>query len=113
MKHLADLADAGFAIWPFDDPGWPLALEIYPRLFAPDVVKSRHRSRRDYLAQRFPDQRENLRERAAGSQDAFDAAVSALAMARHLAELEALPRLGPRDPARIEGAIWAPSGALQ
>jgi hypothetical protein len=34
--------------------------------------------------------------------------VSALAMAEHLDELEALPRLAADDPARIEGAIWAP-----
>ncbi|MDQ5833206.1 MAG: hypothetical protein M3550_09150, partial [Actinomycetota bacterium] len=47
-----------------------------------------------------------LRERAAGSEDAFDAAVSALSMAEHLSELEGLPRLDADDPARIEGAIW-------
>ena len=29
-------------------------------------------------------------------------------MSERLAELEALPRLGVGDPARIEGAIWAP-----
>jgi catechol 2,3-dioxygenase-like lactoylglutathione lyase family enzyme len=46
MQHLADLAHAGFSIWPFDRPGWPLAVEIYPRLFTPGVVKSRHRARR-------------------------------------------------------------------
>jgi len=108
MKHLADLADAGFAIWPFDDPGWPLAVEIYPRLFAPGVVKSRHRERRKHLAQRFASQPEALRERAAGSEDAFDAAVSALVMAEHLDELEALASGDPSHPARIEGAIWAP-----
>ena len=108
MKHLAELSDAGFAVWPFDDPGWPLAVEIYPRLFTPGVVKGRHRTRRDYLARRFADQPEALRERAAGSEDAFDAAVSALAMAEHLGELARLPRLDAKDPARIEGAIWAP-----
>ena len=108
MRHLADLAHAGFSIWPFDRPGWPLAVEIYPRLFTPGVVKGRHRARRDYLAQRFPDQAEPLRERAAGSEDAFDAAVSALVMAEHVAEFEALPPVKAADRAWIEGAIWVP-----
>lgn len=108
MQHLAELSDAGFAIWPFDDPEWPLAIEIYPRLFAPVVVKGRNRDRREHLAQRFPDQPETLRERAAGSEDAFDATISALAMAQWLSELESLPRLRADDPRRIEGAIWAP-----
>jgi hypothetical protein len=112
MRHLADLAHAGFSIWPFDGPGWPLAVEIYPRLFTPGVVKSRHRARRDYLAQGFPDQPETLRERAAGSGDAFDAAVSALVMAQHVAEFEALPGLKEGDPAWTEGAIWAPDGGV-
>ena len=61
MPHLVDLAEADFAIWPFDRPGRPLALEIYPRLFTPGVVKSRHRSRRDYLEQLHPDQDPVLR----------------------------------------------------
>ncbi|CAA9482261.1 MAG: hypothetical protein AVDCRST_MAG45-236 [uncultured Solirubrobacterales bacterium] len=57
MRHLADLSDAGFAVWPFDEPGWPLAVEIFPRLFAPTVVKNRHRARRSFLAQSFPTNR--------------------------------------------------------
>lgn len=112
MRHLLDFSDAGFAIWPFDDPGWPLVVEIYPRLFANGVVKSRHRSRRDYLATRFPDQPEPLRERAAGSEDSFDATVSALTMSRHIGDLEALPRVESGDGRRIEGAIWTPMEAF-
>jgi hypothetical protein len=109
MPHLADLADAGFAIWPFDDPRWPVALEIYPRALTGPVVKSRHRARREYLARRFGAQDEVMRERAAGSEDAFDAAVSALVMARHQEELAALEELPPGSPRRLEGAIWTPA----
>ena len=110
MPHLATLADAGFSIWPFDDPQPPLVVEIYPRLLtSPPVVKSRHRQRRDHLDAHFADQCERLRERAAGSEDAFDAAVSALVMAEHLAQLENLPTLHPDHVARVEGAIWQPS----
>jgi Protein of unknown function (DUF429) len=109
MPHLVELAAAGFAIWPFDPPGWPLAIEIYPRVFAPRVVKSRHLERRRYLEQNFPDQNPVLRERAAGSEDAFDAAVSALAMAAQLDELSSLPTRPPGSAQRIEGEIWAPA----
>lgn len=109
MRHLAQLAKAGFAIWPFDQPGWPLVVEIYPQLFTPmGLVKSRHLERRVHLTHTFPDQNPVLLERAAGSDDAFDAAISALAMARHLDELEN-PRPFPSgSPQLIEGCIWTP-----
>jgi hypothetical protein len=109
MRHLADLADAGFAIWPFDDPGWPLAVEIYPRALTGPVLKSRHRARREHLARHFGAQDEAMRERAAGSEDAFDAAVSAMVMARHGDELAALPAVPPGSRGRLEGAIWTPA----
>jgi len=110
MAQLARLADAGFSIWPFDDPGWPLVVEVYPRLFAPrGLVKGRHRARREHLEQRFPEQSDALRERAAGSEDAFDAAITALAMAEHAGDLDALPRVPLDAPERLEGAIWRPA----
>lgn len=108
MRHLADLSDAGVAIWPFDDPRLPMALEIYPRALTGPVLKSRHRARRDYVARRFPDEDAVLRERAAGSEDAFDAAVSALVMAHHHDELAALPSFPSGSRTRLEGAIWTP-----
>ncbi len=109
MEHLARLAGAGFSVWPFDDPAWPLAVEIYPRLFTPPgLVKSRHRARREHLERRFPDQPPLLRERAAGSEDAFDAAIAALAMAEHVDELDTLPSFAADSPQRVEGAIWTP-----
>lgn len=109
MCNLADLAQAGFAIWPFDPPAWPLVIEIYPRLFTGKVVKSRHIPRREHLRQHHPDQNPVLLERAAGSEDAFDAAVSAIAMGRHVQGLESLPTLPSDSPYRIEGRIWAPN----
>ena len=108
MEHLATLAAAGFSIWPFDEPSWPRVIEIYPRLFTGGVVKSRHRARRQHLAAAFPDQDPVLLERAAGSEDAFDAAVSALVMAKHLSAIEALTAAEPGSLASIEGTIWAP-----
>jgi hypothetical protein len=108
MRHLADLADAGLSVWPFEDPRLPMAVEIYPRALTGPVLKSRHRARREYLARRFPDDDAVLRERAAGSEDAFDAAVSALVMARHADEFAALPSVAPSSPLRLEGAIWIP-----
>lgn len=113
MRHLAQLAEAGFAVWPFDAPDLPLVVEIYPRLFTPKgLVKSRHFERRVHLIQTFPDQNPVLLERAAGSEDAFDAAISALAMAQHLDELENLRPFPSGSPQLIEGCIWAPSSDL-
>jgi hypothetical protein len=108
MPHLLTLAAAGFAVWPFDPPRWPLVVEIYPRLLTGPVKKNRHRERREYLEARYPEQDTVLCERAAGSEDAFDAAVSALEMSRHIGEIERLPTLRSDAPERIEGAIWAP-----
>jgi hypothetical protein len=109
MPHLATLAHAGFRVWPFDDPGWPLVVEIYPRLFAPGVVKSQGASRRGFLDERLTGQDPVLLERAASSEDAFDAAVSALALAAHAEELAALPAIDPASAVRLEGAIWRPA----
>jgi hypothetical protein len=109
MRHLAQLAEAGFAIWPFDEMSWPLVVEIYPRLFTPKgLLKSRHLERRAHLTQTFPDQNPVLLERAAGSEDSFDAAISVLAMASHIGELENLRPFPPGSLQLIEGCIWAP-----
>jgi hypothetical protein len=109
MPFLAFLSRAGFAIWPFHAPRMPMVVEIYPRRFVPDgVVKSRHLSRRAHLERHHGNVDDGLRERAAGSEDAFDATVSALAMAAHFSEFLELPRFAPGSPELIEGAIWAP-----
>jgi hypothetical protein len=105
MPHLLRFVEAGFAIWPFDAPSARNVVEIYPRDLTGKVNKSRHLERRAHLEKSFADQCAVLRERAAGSEDAFDAAVSAVVMAAHVGELARLPA---RTPAPIEGEIWRP-----
>jgi Protein of unknown function (DUF429) len=112
MPHLIDLADHGFSIWPFDLARWPMVIEIYPRALTGAVTKKRAVDRSDYLAEHFPDQTKLLLERAAGSEDAFDAAVSALMMARNVDDLENLPAFAPGSPQLIEGCIWVPRNKL-
>ncbi|MCW3010041.1 MAG: hypothetical protein JWO90_445, partial [Solirubrobacterales bacterium] len=106
MPELRALRAAGVALWPWDDARAPMALEVYPRLLTGAVVKSRAEAREAYLADdpRVP---RGLLAAATASEDAFDAAVSALEMAARLPELLALRR--STDPVtRLEGAIWVP-----
>lgn len=102
---MARLKDKGFTIWPFEPPAFPLVVEIYPRVLAPGVVKSRVEHRARYLA-RFPTLTPGQIARAQGSDDAFDAAVSALVMARRPDEFRELDPV-PDELARLEGRIWA------
>lgn len=69
--------------------------------------KGRWAKRHALLFERFAEHPSDLLERAAGSEDAFDAAVSALVMGAHGPELEALTRSS--DPRyAVEGRIWRP-----
>jgi hypothetical protein len=108
MPQLLALRAAGFAVWPFDSPRLPLAIEIYPRaMYGRAVIKSRGSDRRRVLEQRFADQPAELLARAATSEDAFDSAVSALVMSRSEAALRALSF----DQARpVEGRAWTLEG---
>ena len=107
MPQLARLRAAGFAVWPFHGGGPPVAVEIYPRLLTGPVVKSSAVARRAYLAGRFPELDSAAAAVAASTEDAFDAAVSALVMDRHRSELLRLG--GPRDQLEeLEGRVWAP-----
>lgn len=108
MEHLATLAEAGCSIWPFDPAGWPRVVEIYPRLLTGKVHKSRHRERLGHLEEHFATLPEPWRERAAGSEDAFDAAVSALRMADGTDALVCLERADEDSPELLEGEIWIP-----
>jgi hypothetical protein len=106
MPHLLSLQDNGFGIWPFA-AGWPRVVEIYPRVLAGPVRKSRWAERHEFLLRRFPEQPRDLLERAAGSEDAFDAAVSALVMSENEVALVDLTPAAGGDHA-IEGKIWRP-----
>ena len=107
MPHLRTLRAHGFSIWPFEPPRFPLALEIYPRLLTGPLRKSSVSSRRLYLETHLAREPRRLLDLAASSEDAFDAAVSAVCMARHA---EAFARLGAdAEPVyRLEGRIWSP-----
>lgn len=107
MVALDELRRAGFAIWPFDEPRLPVVVEIYPRLLTGAVAKSRPTARQAYLSARPGELTDELWALAVSSEDAFDAALSALAMDRGIAELTALPASGDAI-TRAEGAIWYP-----
>lgn len=109
MKHLATLAREGCSIWPFDPPGGSRVVEIYPRLLTGAVNKSRHRARLAYLREHVDGLADGWRERAAGSEDAFDAAVSALRMASHVDERARLQQAPAGSAGRLEGEIWRPA----
>lgn len=108
MRLLHRLSRAGFSIWPFDPPGWPRVVEIYPRLLTGPVNKSNVHAREQYLASHYPDLGDEMTAHAASSEDAFDAAVSALVMAAHFESL-----VGPSpvtdDETILEGLIWYPT----
>ena len=113
MPLLARLHEAGWRVWPFTDGGVvdsapvPTAIEIYPRLLTGAVNKSGFSQRAEYLRYRFPRLAAEPGVVASSSEDAFDAAVSALVMAEHAESLATLPPA--RDEVeRIEGAIWHP-----
>jgi diadenosine tetraphosphate (Ap4A) HIT family hydrolase len=110
MPILRRLATTGFSIWPFDDPALPVVVEIYPRLFTGPLVKTDPAQRETLMATTYPELDPEHRRLAAASDDALDAAVSALEMARHAPELLRLPTA--RDSVeRLEGAIWYPKEA--
>lgn len=110
MPHLLSLREAGFSIWPFHESSTPLVVEIYPRLLTGKVTKSDHASRETYLREGFPEIPSRLARVASASDDAFDAAISSVVMARHMDDLRALTR--STDPTvLLEGRIWWPTEA--
>ena len=85
----------GFRIWPFHDaPALPVVVEIYPRLFTGPVVKSDASARAEHLRRELPELDREIAGRAIASEDAFDALLSARAMAEHSDELAQLPQCG-------------------
>jgi hypothetical protein len=112
MPVLATLHDAGIAVWPFCTPARTTVLEIYPRIFTGRVVKSRVEARAAHLAREFPALPGSMRDAAIASEDAFDAAVSAMRMWEHRGELARLRRARDAE-TLLEGAIWTPCEAVR
>jgi len=110
MPMLLRMHAAGLSIWPFDPPTLPLVVEIYPRLLTGAVNKSSAAARGRYLAEKRCDVPAALLPIVIGSEDAFDAAVSALVLDRHRAEFERLPSIDAAH--RVEGAIWEPGPVM-
>ena len=110
MPVLHRLRAAGFCVWPFTPAAPVTVVEIYPRLLTGPVKKSVAECRAEYLQSHFPDLAPELHDLASSSEDAFDAAVSALVMARYAVELARMPQ---RADARtqLEGEIWRPGMA--
>lgn len=108
MPFLGRLHDAGFSIWPFDQSGWPRVIEIYPRLLTGPVIKSNQGGRERYLEDHFPALGGETTGLTASSEDAFDAAVSALVMSAHADELAGIAE-DHESPGRLEGRIWCPA----
>jgi hypothetical protein len=99
---LARLRAAGFSIWPFDPPDPPVVFEVWPRHhYGGPLVKSSVAARAR-AAEGFP---AAWRSAAVASDDAFDAAVTALVLSARTADLLATPP--PAHPLTpVEGWIW-------
>jgi hypothetical protein len=107
MQALHRLAATGFRIWPFDEARLPLVVEVFPAAVdRPGEEESPSERERHLSTLRIPDE---FRRRVTASDDAFDAAVSALVMSASVGELLAL-RNEPDD--LIEGRIWQPQHSL-
>ena len=109
MPHLTTLAEGGLSIWPFQAVRLPLVIEIYPRLLTGNVTKFNFDAREAYLAEgEFPEIDDSLACKVMHSEDAFDAAISAVVMSRHWNELSTL--IESKDTTElIEGRIWWPA----
>ena len=112
MPMLRRLRAQGFAVWPFDAFSVPLLVEIYPRVFTGNVVKSSSLARQRYLSL-LGNLGPGVAAEAAASEHAFDAACSALAMARQVETFEQLA--AEPTPYDIEGKMFvaAPLPALR
>lgn len=104
MPHLARLRAAGLAVWPFDPAGEATVLEVYPSVWTSGA--RRLPVTRLAVAAQDPRIPPALRDDVAASEHAFDAAVTALAMAAHVDELRTLSAATGAE--AIEGALWLP-----
>jgi hypothetical protein len=107
MPHLLRLREAGFGIWPFDPPSRWTVVEIYPRLLTGAVHKRNAERRSRYLDESPWSVNRRFASAIGDSEDAFDAAISALVMSQHADQLVSLARA--TDPVTLlEGEVWRP-----
>jgi hypothetical protein len=107
MPYLPQLRAAGYTIWPFDPTSPWVVFEMYPRLFTGPVRKSNQVERARYLEKMPWRVSPAFALAIVDSEDAFDAAISALAMYDHRAELARLTQA--TDPVTLlEGDVWSP-----
>ena len=115
MPGLLTLRSAGFRIWPFDAPSLkkPMVVEIYTRLMTGAVNKSSEPARTAYLAKKrresavYAGLSRRVLARARGSEDAFDALVSAMVMVEHRGDFSLLRRTKD-EVFQMEGQTWVP-----
>jgi hypothetical protein len=115
MPGLLRLREAGFRIWPYDEPSVkkPLVVEIYTRLMTGAVTKSSEVARTEYLAKKrresglYAGLSRGVMVKARGTEDAFDALVTAMVMVEHRAEFAWL-RKTEDEVFRMEGQTWVP-----
>ncbi|MDE2765356.1 MAG: DUF429 domain-containing protein [Chloroflexota bacterium] len=119
LPFLANLRNAGAAIWPFDaaSNGQPIVIEIYPRYFYTteginEVINNGKITGRDsrqaYLAsEKYRHIEQHWRDFMIGNEHAFDAGISALKMSAHAADLRSLQQ-DTDAPYSLEGRIWTP-----
>jgi Protein of unknown function (DUF429) len=112
MPFLRELRRAGAAVWPFDAPAGtaPVVAEIFPRMIARGLAPpfaGRGAAFRARVVGALPEAAlgrvAGARDRTLASQDAFDAAVSAIALSRDPAAGLTAPA---GEPVCREGWIW-------
>lgn len=102
MPFLTDLVAAGCRVWPFQDVKLPLIIEIWP-----SILKTNFKgSKSQLLASLTADPGVDL-HKAATSNDAYDALVSAVAMAHSFTTGVGLQQTVDRVEL-LEGKIWLP-----
>lgn len=119
MTMLERLHDAGFRIWPLEASAiaakkpQPLLVEMYTRLMTGPVAKSNAEARRKYLAEKrktdalYAPVGRAVMQKALSSEDAFDALVSVIEMARYEGEFAGLRATRDAE-LRREGLTWRP-----
>lgn len=108
---MLKLRAAGFSVWPFDDPSWPLVVEIFPRAFFRESVRKQVSAEcAAYLRKHHAHMVKDMRSLDRINEDAFDALVSALSMSAHAKEFGEL-KAAENNIEKKEGRIWVPGGA--